>query len=364
MIANENENAENAHSKDYPFADVQQLERKTRRGKMKAAFITGFGGNEVVGYGDVAEPIRNDDDVLVEVHAAGVNPVEVVIRQGLFPALPPGFPVVMGFDISGIVLEAPAGSNFKRGDEVYGRLPHVYGAYAEKVVSPARLLAHKPKTASHAEAASLPTVALTTWQSFYERANLKSGESLLIQAGAGGIGSFAIQLAKHIGAKVTATASAGNQDFLKSLGADVALDYATQSFQEAGPYDVVYDGVCGDLVLPSIKSVRPGGRYVGLRRVSDERAWIEFGQSPEAAANTAKHSLPFRQAAAELGVEFHGPLTRSDGSQLADIAKIVDAGKIRAIVNQVFELSDLPKAYDVMASGRARGKVVMLIKRP
>jgi NADPH:quinone reductase-like Zn-dependent oxidoreductase len=330
---------------------------------MKAAFLTGFGGNEVVRYGDVPEPVRGEDAVLVEVHAAGVNPVEVVIRQGLFPSLPPTFPLVMGFDISGIVLEAPAGSSFRIGDQVYGRLPSVYGGYAEKVALPAKLLAHKPKTASYQEAASLPTVALTTWQSFYERANLKSGETLLIQAGAGGIGSFAIQLAKYIGAKVTATASTANQEFLKSLGADVTIDYTKQNFQDAGPYDVVYDGVCGDLVLPSIKSVKRGGRYVGLRRVSGERAWIEFGQSPEAAANTAKHSLHLRQAAAEVGVEFHGPLTRSDGKQLAEIAKIVDAGKIKPIVTHIFDLSDLPKAYDMMATGRTRGKIVMNVRR-
>ncbi len=268
---------------------------------MKAAFLTGFGDNEVVKFGDLPEPIRSDDAVLVEVHAAGVNPVEVVIRQGLFAALPANFPIIMGFDMSGIVLEAPGGSGFKPGDDVYGRLPTVYGAYAERIAISAKLLARKPKTVSHQEAASLPTVALTTWQSFYERAHLKSGESLLIQAGAGGIGTFAIQLAKHIGANVTATASASNQDFLKSLGVDTAVDYASQRFEDSGPFDVVYDGVCGDLIVPSIKSIRPGGRYVGLRRVSDERAWLEFGESAEVAAKIAQHNLPFRSLATERG---------------------------------------------------------------
>jgi NADPH:quinone reductase-like Zn-dependent oxidoreductase len=131
---------------------------------MKAAFLTGFGGNEVVKCGDLPEPMRSDDAVLVEVHAAGVNPVEVVIRQGLFAALPANHPIIMGFDMSGIVLEAPGGSEFKPGDDVYGRLPTVYGAYAERIAIPAKLLARKPKTVSHQEAASLPTVALTTWQ--------------------------------------------------------------------------------------------------------------------------------------------------------------------------------------------------------
>jgi NADPH:quinone reductase-like Zn-dependent oxidoreductase len=330
---------------------------------MKAAFLTGFGGNEVVKYGDLPEPVRGNGAALVEVHAAGVNPVEVVIRQGLFAALPTNYPIVMGFDISGIVLEAPGESEFKPGDEVYGRLPSVYGAYAERIAIPAKLLARKPKTVSHQEAASLPTVALTTWQSFYERAHLKTGESLLIQAGAGGIGTFAIQLAKHIGAKVTATASAANQDFLRSLGVDTAVDYAAQRFEDSGPFDVVYDGVCGDLIVPSIKSIRPGGRYVGLRRVSDERAWLEFGEPADVAAKIAQHNLPFRTLATERGVEFHGPLTRSDGGQLAEIAALIDAGKIKPIVTQVFNLSDLPSAYDILARGRTRGKLVIAVKQ-
>jgi NADPH:quinone reductase-like Zn-dependent oxidoreductase len=246
---------------------------------------------------------------------------------------------------------------------VYGRLPSVYGAYAERIAIPARLLARKPKTVSHQEAASLPTVALTTWQSFYERAHLKTGESLLIQAGAGGIGTFAIQLAKHIGAKVTATASAANQDFLRSLGVDTAVDYVAQRFEDSGPFDVVYDGVCGDLIVPSIKSIRPGGRYVGLRRVSDERAWLEFGEPADVAAKIAQHNLPFRTLATERGVEFHGPLTRSDGGQLAEIAALVDAETIKPIVTQVFNLSDLPSAYDILARGRTRGKLVIAVKQ-
>ncbi|GLH79802.1 alcohol dehydrogenase [Bradyrhizobium sp. SSBR45G] len=330
--------------------------------QMKAAFLTGFGGNDVVAYGEVPEPVRTADSVLVDVHAAGVNPVEIVIRQGLFAALPENFPIVMGFDVSGTVLDAPANSGFKAGDDVYGRLPNVYGAYAERIAIPSALLASKPKTITHQEAASLPTVALTTWQSFFERARLVAGESLLIQAGAGGIGTFAIQLAKHIGANVAATASANNQDFLRSVGVDKAINYETESFEEAGPYDVVYDGVCGDLVLPSIRSVKPGGRYVGLRRVSDERAWIEYGQTPEAAARIAAHNLPYRKAAEERGVEFHGPLTRPDGGQLAEIAALVDAGQIKPFVSQVFGLRDVAKAYDAMATGRTRGKIVVAVK--
>ena len=168
---------------------------------------------------------------------------------------------------------------------------------------------------------------------------------------------------RHIGAKVTATASAANQDFLRSLGVDTAVDYVAQRFEDSGPFDVVYDGVCGDLIVPSIKSIRPGGRYVGLRRVSDERAWLEFGEPADVAAKIAQHNLPFRTLATERGVEFHGPLTRSDGGQLAEIAALVDAGAIKPIVTQVFTLSDLPSAYDILARGRTRGKLVIAVKQ-
>src|ERR1700738_194683 len=328
---------------------------------MRAAFLTGYGGNEVVSHGERPDPAVDDGEGLLEVHRAGVNPVEVTLRAGLFKLRKLHFPQIMGLDVSGVVLQAPSGSGHKPGDAVYARLAGL-GAYAERVAVPVSLLAHKPKAITHQEAASLPTVALTTWQSFYERAKLKSGESLLIQAGAGGIGSFAIQLAKHIGAKVTATASAANQELLKSLGADIAVDYANQRFEDAGPFDVVYDGVCGDLVVPSIKSVKAGGRYVGLVRVADERAWTETGVPAQIAADLAKGNRPYCALAAERGVEFHGPLTRADGAQLAEIAALVDAGSIKPLVSQVFGLDELAKAYDTMASQRTRGKVVIAIK--
>jgi len=211
---------------------------------MRAAFITKYGDNSVVESGEVAEPTPGADEALVEVRAAGVNPVEIAMRMGAFhAAFPFTFPQVMGYDLAGVVATAPEGSGYKAGDEVYARLPNPRpGAYAKLAAVPVRLLALKPKTLSFEEAASLPTVALTTWQAFNERAHLKAGERVLIQAGAGGVGVYAIQLAKQMGAEVVATGGPDSQDFMRALGADRTIDYSKEKFEDAGPFDVVLDG--------------------------------------------------------------------------------------------------------------------------
>lgn len=328
---------------------------------MKAAFLTGYGGNEVVAFGERSEPEVKDDEVLIEVRAAGVNPVELAMREGKYRQLLPfAFPQVPGFDVSGVVVQAPASSMFKAGDDVFARLPnHAPGAYAERVAVPTRLLARKPLTLSHIEAASLPTVALTTWQAFIERAHLKPGERVLIHAGAGGVGTFAVPFAKHLGAHVTATAGPANQAFLKELGVDQAVDYICERFEDFGPYDVVYDGVCGELTERSILSLAPGGRYVGLVSLSDARAFMSLGLPESTAKAAAAGVARFEALAAERGVEFHGPLTRPDGAQLHEIAVLLDKGIIKPFVSQVFPLDRLDAAYAALATGRTRGKIVV-----
>src|SRR5271154_398303 len=329
---------------------------------MRAVFITSYGDNSVVGHGEVADPIPGEADALIEVRAAGINPVEIAMRQGRFhAAFPFAFPQVMGYDISGIVVSAPAGSAFKAGDEIYSLLPNRRpGAYAERAVVPVSLLAHKPRSLSFEEAASLPTVALTTWQAFVERAKLKSGERVLIQAGAGGVGVFAIQLAKHIGAHVVATGGPGSQDFMKKFGADRTVDYTQEKFEDAGPFDVVYDGVCGPLVERGIDTLGAGGRYVGLVRVADAQAYGEIGFPPPVAERAAAGVRPFIERARARGAEFHGPLTRPDGAQLDEIARIVDAEQIRAVVSKTHDLGGLASAYEALAAGHTRGKLVVV----
>ncbi|MDB5859514.1 MAG: hypothetical protein JWQ76_3203 [Ramlibacter sp.] len=328
---------------------------------MRASFLTGYGGDDVMSFGDMPDPIIKDGQALIDVRAAGVNPVELAMRSGGFQrVLPYTFPQVPGFDISGVVREVSGQSPFKVGDEVYARMPNRSpGAYAERAIVPTDLLAKKPSRVSHIEAASLPTVALTAWQAFFERALLNKGDRVLIQAGAGGAGSVAIQLAKRAGAHVTATAGSANQQLLRDLGADVAVDYSQQRFEDFGPYDVVYDGVGGDLIERSILSLAPGGRYVGLVMVADSRAFVSIGL-PEAIAKAAAAGIArYEELAASRGAEFHGPLTRPDGAQLAEIAALVDAGAIKPLVTQVFGLDQLAAAYQALATKRTRGKLVV-----
>ncbi len=329
---------------------------------MRAAFITNYGDNSVIQTGEIADPIPGADEALIEVRAAGVNPVEIAIRQGHYHKVAPcAFPQVMGYDISGVVRSVPEGSAFKEGDEVYARLPgNKLGAYAELVAVPVSLLALKPTTLSHIEAASLPTVALTTWQALNERAHLKAGEKILIQAGAGGVGTFAIQLAKHMGAFVTATGGPDSQDFMAGLGADVTIDYTAAPFEDAGPFDVVFDGVCGPLVNRGIDSLRKGGRYVGIVRTADSRAYRELGVPAPVADAIAAGVQPFVDRATAQGVEYHGPLTRPDGAHLTEIARIVDSGAIRPSVSKTYGLEDLASAYEALAGGHTRGKLVVV----
>lgn len=328
---------------------------------MYAAILTGYGGSEVTSFGEVPDVVPKDGETLIEIRAAGVNPVELAMREGRYrQLLPYTFPQVPGMDISGVVLQSPKGATFKAGDDVFARLPNqAPGAYAERACVPVSLLARKPTRLSHVEAASLPTVALTTWQAFFERAQLKQDERILIQAGAGGVGTFAIQLAKHLGAHVTATAGTANQAFLRELGVDRAVNYTVERFEDFGPYDVVYDGVCGDLVERSILSMAPGGRYVGIVGMSDARAFMSLGL-PEPAAKAAAAGIQRYEAlATSRGVQFHGPLTRPDGGQLAEIGALAQAGAIIPFVSQVFALDRLADAYAALATGRTRGKLVV-----
>ncbi|MEU8824767.1 NADP-dependent oxidoreductase [Streptomyces sp. NPDC048636] len=330
---------------------------------MRATYISSYGGNEVIASGQLPDPVRRDDELLVEVHAAGVNPVEIPIRDGQYKrAMRLSFPQIMGFDISGVVRAAPVGGRFSEGDEVYARLPtRTMGAYAELVAIPADLAAAKPVSLSHPEAAGLPTVALTTCQALTERAGLKRGQRLLVQAAAGGVGTFAVQLAHHLGAEVIGTAGPDNHDFLRQLGVDEVIDYHVERFEDRGPYDVVYDGVGGELITRSIASVRRGGSYIGLVRSTDARAYREAGVPGPLARLAARGTAAARRQAAAGGVAYHGPLTRPDGRQLARIAALVDEGTIRPVVSETFALGELGRAYDALAGGHVRGKLVVAI---
>ncbi|MEK6261609.1 MAG: NADP-dependent oxidoreductase, partial [Planctomycetota bacterium] len=235
---------------------------------MKAFILDRYGMSEGVRLGVVPEPELRDDDVLVQIHAAGVNPLDSKIRTGEFKLLLPyRFPLILGNEAAGVVIQVgPKVRRFKVGDEVYAR-PHQdrIGTFAEFISMSEGDVAIKPKALSMEEAASIPLVGLTAWQALIERADLKKGQKVLIHAGSGGVGTFAIQLAKHIGATVATTTSTANVDLVKSLGADVVIDYRKDEFEKVlRDYDVVLNSLGKDTLEKSLLVLKPGGKLISI----------------------------------------------------------------------------------------------------
>lgn len=304
---------------------------------MKAALIHAYEG--AVEIGDVPAPVLADDSVIIKVHAASINPIDNILRMGyLKEMMPISFPFVMGYDVSGVVTEVGNNvSTFKIGDEVYAR-PNQEdkGAVAEFARMKAAELALKPASLTHAEAASLPLAGLTAWQAFIEFAHLKKGQKVLIHAGSGGVGTLAIQMAKHLGAFVATTVSARNADLVKSLGADLVIDYKTEAFDEViSDYDVVFDMVGGDIMNRSFKVLKKGGHLVSIK-----------GQDTDGLA--AKHD-----------VKFDWFFMHPDGAQLETLADLVASGALKPIIDSTFTFADAAKAYDHLAEGHAVGKIVI-----
>ena len=248
---------------------------------MKAFIIDGYGSNEKVRLGEMPEPKLRDDDVLVQVHAASVNPLDIKIRDGAFKRiLKHRLPLILGNDLAGVVVQAgPRVRRFIPGDEVYACADQDHiGSFAEVIAVKESNLALKPKTLSMEDAASIPLVGLTAWQVLVEKANLKNGQKVLIHAGSGGVGTLAIQLAKHIGATVATTASPANFDLLKQLGADIVIDYKKDKFEELlSDYDVVFDTQGGAVLEKSLRVLRPGGKIVGIAGPPDRGFAKEAG---------------------------------------------------------------------------------------
>ncbi len=305
--------------------------------------------------------------MIVNVRATGVNPVELAMRSmrsGEFARFGKyKFPHVMGLDIAGVVAAVgPGVTDVKAGDEVYGILPgRQQGGYAEKAAIPARNLALMPRNLSFVQAASLPTVALTVWQAFHERAFLCPREKVSHQPGAGGVGTFAIQLARHVGAEVYASASAANQDFLRELGAQHPFDYARSKSADFGPFDVILDGLGAPGIEACIRGLEAKGRYVGLVRVADADAYRAIGVPGPLAWLAGRKNGPYVKLARGRQARFHGVLTRPDGKQLAAIARLVEAGAIRPFVSRTYPLQNLAQAFDEVAAGHVRGKVVVQV---
>jgi NADPH:quinone reductase-like Zn-dependent oxidoreductase len=308
---------------------------------MKALVVHEYGGPEVLNYEEVPRPEPKEDQILVRVVAAGVNPVDGASRSEKYAKFfGITLPFIPGYDVAGVVEKTGAKiTKFKPGDRVYAYLSlKDGGGYAEYAVTTEVEAAAKPKSISFAEAAGVPVVALTAWQALIDTAKLSAGQTVLIHGGSGGVGTFAVQIAKARGAKVIATASTANQDLLKQLGADVAIDYTKQKFEDvAKDVDVVLDSVGKDTLARSYGVVKKGGFIVTLVARIDQ-------------AELDKHGI----RGASLAVE-------PDSNELAEIGKLIDEKKIRVVVSQTLPLSEAMKAQEQVATGHTRGKIVLKV---
>ncbi|WP_394209828.1 NADP-dependent oxidoreductase [Enterovibrio calviensis] len=305
---------------------------------MKAVQINDFGDRSVLALNNVAIPTPNENDVLIKVRAASVNPVDWKIREGyLQPLLSHSLPLTLGWDVSGEV--AGVGKNvtqFSVGDAVYSR-PEITknGSYAEYMTVSADEVALKPKTLSWQEAAGVPLAALTAWQSLYELAQLEAGERVLIHAGSGAVGQFAIQLAKLRGATVYTTTSSRNTDLVLGLGADHVIDYRQEDFSTLKDLDVVFDTMGGETQDNSWKTLKKGGRLVSIAKNPDEAT------------------------AAEHGVSAVFCFVQPNSEQLAKLADLADAGQFKVNIDSEFTLNQVADAHERSETGRAQGKIII-----
>jgi NADPH:quinone reductase-like Zn-dependent oxidoreductase len=333
---------------------------------MKAFILDRYGSKVALRAGEMADPDVREDEVLVQVHAAGVNLLDSKIRNGEFKLiLPYRPPFVLGHDVAGVVVRVGAGvKNFKEGDEIYARpADHHIGTFAELISIQARDVALKPKTLTMEEAASLPLVGLTAWQALVERGQMKRGQKVFIQAGSGGVGTFAIQLARHLGATVATTTSTSNVGLVRRLGADVVVDYRKDDFETTlSGYDLVLHSQDGKALEKSLRVLRPGGRLVSISGPPDPDFAEEVGAPWFVKLATRVLSLGTRRKARSLDTEFSFLFMKASGDQLQGIAALVDAGVVRPVVDKVFPFRSTNEALAYVETGRARGKVVIQVK--
>jgi NADPH:quinone reductase-like Zn-dependent oxidoreductase len=316
---------------------------------------------------DVPEPSVGDHDVLVDIHATAVNLLDVKVQAGEFKSiLPYKTPFVLGHDLAGTVSAVGSGATrFAVGDEVYGRpRDGRVGTFGQRLAVHEDDLAQRPQSISMAEAASVPLVALTAWQALVERANLQPGQKVLIHAGSGGVGTYAIQLAKHLGATVATTTGTTNVGWVKDLGADVVIDYKTQRFDELlSGYDVVLDSQGGDTLARSLTVLKRGGLAIGIAGPPDPAFATQLGKRLPLAPVMALLSLKIRRAAKRLGVRYSFLFVRADGAQLGQIAALIDAGTLRPVIDRSFPFDETPDALAYVHAGRSKGKVVITVKQ-
>jgi len=333
---------------------------------MKAFVVDGYGGADRVRAREVPLPEMREDDALIEIHAAGVNPLDSKIRDGAFKAfLPYRLPLILGNELAGVVIRVGSRvGRFKPGDEVYARPDkNRIGTFADVIAVNEDDLAIKPGRLTMEEAASIPLVGLTAWQALIDRAQLKKGQTVLIHAGSGGVGTFAIQLAKHVGATVATTTSTANVDLVKRLGADVVIDYRKDSFEEIlRDCDVVLNSLDSATLEKSLRVLKPGGKLISISGPPDPQFASDLGLGRILELVMRLLSYRIRRQARRHRINYSFLFMRASGDQLREIGSLIETGVVRPVLDRVFPFESTKEALAYVEKGRAKGKVVVKIR--
>lgn len=327
------------------------------------AFVVEHYGNDGLRPADAPEPEVGDGDVLVKVRAASINPLDKMVRDGEFKQLLKyQTPFVLGHDVAGVVTRVgSAVRDFEVGDEVFARPRDLrIGTFAEYIAIDQDDVAPKPDSLTLHEAAAVPLVSLAAWQALVDRAHVKPGQKVLVHAGSGGLGSTVIQLAKHLGATVATTASGKNADLVRSLGADVVVDYTKEDFGDLlSGYDVVLDSLGGENLEKSLTVIRPGGQAIGVAGPPDPGFAKQLGAPRFVGVLMWLLSRKDRKQARKLGVSYSFLFMRANGAQLRELATLYDAGHLRPVIDKTFPFDHTLEALAYVEQGRANGKVVI-----
>ncbi|OMD90604.1 NADPH:quinone reductase [Paenibacillus odorifer] len=332
---------------------------------MKAMIIKKY-GNYPLQLADIPTPAVGDYDVLAEIHAASINPIDFKVRDGkVRTLLKYNMPLVLGNDFSGIVIQV--GKNvkkFKIGDEIYGRpRKDRIGTFAEYISVHEEDIALKPHNLSFEEAASIPLVGLTSYQALHDILQLTAGQKVLIQAGAGGVGTFAIQLAKAMGIYVATTTSDAGAELVKSLGADQIINYKTEAFDKIlQNYDGVFDTIGGETLEKAFKTVKQGGQIVSVSGLPNARFGKEYGAGFIKTNIFRLITRKLSKLEAKYKVKYSFLFMKPSGSQLEIISELIESGQIKPVIDQVFPFVEAQKAMEYSESGRAKGKIILKIK--
>jgi NADPH:quinone reductase-like Zn-dependent oxidoreductase len=333
---------------------------------MKAFVVDKYKKNTAVRLAEMPEPVLGANDVLVEIHATGVNLIDSKVRDGEFKLfLPYRPPFILGHDVAGTIVSAgPNAKRFKVGDAVYARpRDHRIGTFAEFIAINEADVALKPSNLNMAEAASIPLVALTAWQALVEVGKVRPGHKVFIQAGSGGVGTIAIQLAKHLGAFVATTTSPANVELVKSLGADLVIDYKSQDFEQLlSEYDLVLNSQDAKTLDKSLNVLKRGGKAISISGPPDPAFAKALGMNLLLKLVMMMLSRSVRAKAKKRGVDYSFLFMRADGAQLSQIAKLIEARTLRPVIDRIFPFEATNEALAYVETGRAKGKVVIEVK--